>query len=737
MLKNNKILSNITNEDIFLLDYSPNDFWEDILAIEKDAFINIDSLKKIDIPDFVLFLGDGCFSYCKKLKDVVLGKDITKIPSFCFFGCSSLEKITMLKNITSIGEKAFWGCNLKEINIPDSVNFIDNHCFCNCYNLESIILPKNLKSIQPNTFSYCESLKYVFLPNKLELICNNAFKNCLSLKQIVIPNSVKELENFIFDGCDNLEQIEIPITCKFSYTSFMHCSLIKNGYVYFVDNKIIISKQKDSFLENNSLYKISSSVLPQLAGNSFNFYQNLQICNKLFKLKKINFMPSIITLKQFPYTQMSNFFVNKNYKRWGQLVKALEIEKMDKQIINTTLTNLLKIYYAIGGFSKNQGESEKAYKYVSNYIIQKNNPYFLPQYAINDIITNFLDLTLDGEYSPEFATFFMKNYHKNPDFLNLQLTDQNGVLLEKTNYLCPVHNAFKSILNNYPNMSVNGNNKRTKFTPEFLASKSLKINYTNIKKGNENLAKIISTYNYSQKQFDLIQEVFEKAKLLKNNFVIKADKALQNETVSFRVLEKDDPLGFVIGDITNCCQVIGSKAESCVIDGYTNENSGFIVFEQTILDNEGNPTDKKRLLGQSFVWYDPITKTVCFDNIEIPQKIINDLSKSYSQINIYDLLNAIDNCATSLIKTMNKNNIPVKRVTIGSKNNDIFQQLQIYYNEEINPIAKNRSNDCDYTDADEMQFILKSETDTPEEITFKNQTNKINNEDLENFVSTK
>jgi hypothetical protein len=45
----------------------------------------------------------------------------------------------------------------------------------------------------------------------------------------------------------------------------------------------------------------------------------------------------------------------------------------------------------------------------------------------------------------------------------------------------------------------------------------------------------------------------------------------------FKILEKTDPLGAVLGDITGCCQTINGYASSCVLDGFRNPDSGFLV----------------------------------------------------------------------------------------------------------------------------------------------------------------
>ena len=48
-------------------------------------------------------------------------------------------------------------------------------------------------------------------------------------------------------------------------------------------------------------------------------------------------------------------------------------------------------------------------------------------------------------------------------------------------------------------------------------------------------------------------------------------------TISYK-LAKDDPRGFILGELTNCCQSYGGDAEACVFDGAFSPYAGFYVI---------------------------------------------------------------------------------------------------------------------------------------------------------------
>jgi hypothetical protein len=73
---------------------------------------------------------------------------------------------------------------------------------------------------------------------------------------------------------------------------------------------------------------------------------------------------------------------------------------------------------------------------------------------------------------------------------------------------------------------------------------------------------------------------------------------------TFKILDKNDPLGSVLGNITKCCQIIDGAGEECVIDGYNNPMSGFLAI-----------FDGSNLIAQSWLRVGQ-SKTLYLDNIE-------------------------------------------------------------------------------------------------------------------------
>ena len=90
----------------------------------KDLKIFTNNIDEKAIEQIDLLLEQDAFKNSKKLKKVIIGKNITTIGTNAFYGCSKLKSITIkttkLKN-SKVGKKAFTGTpsNVK-VKVPKS-----------------------------------------------------------------------------------------------------------------------------------------------------------------------------------------------------------------------------------------------------------------------------------------------------------------------------------------------------------------------------------------------------------------------------------------------------------------------------------------------------------------------------------------------------------------------------------------------------------------------------------------
>ena len=88
------------------------------------------AIKQLDLPDALLWIGDGAYMDCTKLGNVNLPKHIVELPPQVFKGCCVLRKLTLPDGLLSIGSEAFSGCSgLLDLIVPETVSTVGDNAF--------------------------------------------------------------------------------------------------------------------------------------------------------------------------------------------------------------------------------------------------------------------------------------------------------------------------------------------------------------------------------------------------------------------------------------------------------------------------------------------------------------------------------------------------------------------------------------------------------------------------------
>lgn len=162
------------------ISYEFNDF-KDVNYIEikgkfrrfpAPIFRKCKNIKKIILRD-ECDVDKGAFANNENLIEVVLPKNVTKIPSACFFNCKNLKSIN-LENIEEFESSCFESCNMLDISIPEITKQIGQKAFFKS-GLTQLTIPKSVKKVEVGAFAMCENLKnYTILCDKNN-ISPNAF----------------------------------------------------------------------------------------------------------------------------------------------------------------------------------------------------------------------------------------------------------------------------------------------------------------------------------------------------------------------------------------------------------------------------------------------------------------------------------------------------------------------------------------------------------------------------------
>lgn len=142
-------------------------------------------------------------NYYLDIKNVKIGKNITRIGNYAFYNFQSITKLTLPKNLKSIGKQAIsYTLGLKKITIPDKVKVIEDGAFQRSA-ISEIIIGKNVTKIADYAFFYpmtrkgtgfgslkgIKTVKLTIKSKKLKSIGKLAFYNPAGTLKVVTPSS--------------------------------------------------------------------------------------------------------------------------------------------------------------------------------------------------------------------------------------------------------------------------------------------------------------------------------------------------------------------------------------------------------------------------------------------------------------------------------------------------------------------------------------------------------------------
>lgn len=160
--------------------------------VEEEPAEEAPQVLELELSDFQLAdLGDGT---CEILS--------------CFAEAEVLEIPETIGDLTvvGIGSYAFSSGGIEEIVLPDTVTYIANEAFNNCYDLKTIDLGDGLKRIGSAAFCNCSALKSVEFPEGIEEIGGTVFMMTYELEEVYIPASATVFEGSIamIELCPNI-----------------------------------------------------------------------------------------------------------------------------------------------------------------------------------------------------------------------------------------------------------------------------------------------------------------------------------------------------------------------------------------------------------------------------------------------------------------------------------------------------------------------------------------------------
>lgn len=264
---------------------------ENLTTLDSYAFQSCSSLANVKMSGKVTGISGYCFQECKNLQKVELAEGLQVIHNGAFYLCNSLQSINFPSTLTLIDYDSFNGTDLREIDIPASVENINYRAFCGNKNLKKVTFREGLINIGASTFSGCESIDSIVCPSTLRMIDNSGFQDCKSLKKVQLNEGLVSINANAFRNCSNLADIVLPSTlenCKGN--AFRECGNIKT-----IEARSVLPPTTDGScplsyvdLTGVTLYVPSWSVGEYQLADGWNSFYTFQASNYLPQSIKVN-----------------------------------------------------------------------------------------------------------------------------------------------------------------------------------------------------------------------------------------------------------------------------------------------------------------------------------------------------------------------------------------------------------------------------------------------------------------
>ncbi len=195
-----------------------------------------ETLKKVTLTKYA---GEYAFANCVSIEEIVFAESFEdkNIEKYFAYNCRNLKNISLPNNIEFIGDMAFNGCSLIEnFDIPKSVSRIYYGAFndtkwyekqkekfvivgndvllkYNGTNTE-VIIPENVKCIS-SAFEGRSDITSVKIGSNVKTIGPRSFLGCTGIEEIYLPKNLELIEKGALTGMCNLRKITVPFMGRY------------------------------------------------------------------------------------------------------------------------------------------------------------------------------------------------------------------------------------------------------------------------------------------------------------------------------------------------------------------------------------------------------------------------------------------------------------------------------------------------------------------------------------------
>lgn len=223
-----------------------------VMEVGKDAFLNCQSLSKVEITDLdswckinfnnwssnPLYYAHHLFLDGTEILELIIPSSVISIGNNAFYG-GEFSSIKIPISVLEIGENAFMNCTrLKKVEISnleswcniDFFNkfsnplFLSNHLYIGNTEVITVNIPPSITSIKDYAFAGGKYITTLELNDPVTSIGEESYFDC-GIENLFIPSSISKVGPNAFSGCP-IENL--TINCPHISNWFNNCTTLKN-----------------------------------------------------------------------------------------------------------------------------------------------------------------------------------------------------------------------------------------------------------------------------------------------------------------------------------------------------------------------------------------------------------------------------------------------------------------------------------------------------------------------------
>lgn len=168
-----------------------------LTRIGASAFVGSEKLSAVHIPETVTSVGSNAYTGTAFYENESNWENNLLCADGWLLGIkASQEKteLTVKEGIKGISDRMFDHPCLEKVTLPDSVIYLGDRTFYECYFLREVRLPAGIKEIGEEMFYHCWHLEEIVIPANVERIGKSAFQKCSALTAMYFLGDAPELD---------------------------------------------------------------------------------------------------------------------------------------------------------------------------------------------------------------------------------------------------------------------------------------------------------------------------------------------------------------------------------------------------------------------------------------------------------------------------------------------------------------------------------------------------------------